>query len=291
MSDRRFQTSSRVSVEDLLRVKRAERPPPEFWAKFERELRQKQLAALVERRSWWHGPVAAFNRFGWLRLPVGAMTVLAVTVVSIRHYSSTDRIRDDSYDVVVGNKLALPPKTSAITAESKPTENVRAVAPSPPVMFREETAPKSREAKRVVSEVPPPPSDAGLVQRVAELDDSAGSPVFESLSGSLATRFRSPGVVDPVLLEATFHPVGFEERSISMLRSHSAAEVLPTAVAATEQRRSRLLADVGFAGTYAAEPSAPEHAKRSVLRHLAEDGWDRSISRLEAEADRFSIRF
>ncbi len=291
MSDRRSQTSSHVSVEDLLHVKRAERPPPEFWAKFESELRQRQLAALVERRSWWHGPVAAFNRFGWLRLPVGAMAVLAVTVVSIRHYSSTDRMRDDSYGVVVGNKLALLSKTSGISAESKPTENVRAVAPSQPVMLREETVPKSRDANRVVSEVLPPPQDAGLIQQVAELDDSAGSPVFEPLAESLATRFRSPGVVDPVLLEATVHPVGFEERSISMLRSHSAAEVLPTAVAATEQRRSRLLADLGFAGTYAAEPSAPEHAKRSVIRHLAEDGWDRSISRLEAEADRFSIRF
>jgi hypothetical protein len=171
-------------------------------------------------------------------------------------------------------------------------EVVRAPSPAQPVVFREETVPKSRDANRVVPEVLPPPSqDAGLIQRVAELADSAGSPVFEPLAGSLATRFRSPGVADPVLLEATFHPVGFEERSISMLRSHSAAEVLPTAVAATEQRRSRLLADLGFAGTYAAEPSAPEHAKRSVIRHLAEDGWDRSISRLEAEADRFSIRF
>jgi hypothetical protein len=277
-------------VEDLLHVKRAERPPPEFWAKFESELRQRQLAALVERRSWWHAPVAAFNRFGWLRLPVGAMTVLAVTVVSIRHYSSTDRIRDDSYGVMVGNRPALLPKPSVNVAESKPTEIVRAPSPAQPVVSGAEAAPKSREANRVVSEVPPP-QDAGLIQRVAELDDSAGSPVFEPLAGSLATRFRSPGVVDPVLLEATFHPVGFEERSISTLRSHSAAEVLPTAVAATEQRRSRLLADLGFAGTYAAEPSAPEHAKRSVLRHLAEDGWDRSISRLEAEADRFSIRF
>ena len=36
-----------VSLEDLLRLKRAERPAPEFWVQFERELRAKQLAALV----------------------------------------------------------------------------------------------------------------------------------------------------------------------------------------------------------------------------------------------------
>jgi len=50
MSDHRFNPPSRVTLEDLLCLKRAERPPPEFWSEFERELRQKQLAALVERR-------------------------------------------------------------------------------------------------------------------------------------------------------------------------------------------------------------------------------------------------
>ena len=44
-----------VSVEDLLRLKRAERPPDSFWADFDRQLRAKQLAALVEKRPWWQG--------------------------------------------------------------------------------------------------------------------------------------------------------------------------------------------------------------------------------------------
>jgi hypothetical protein len=52
-----------------------------------------------------------------------------------------------------------------------------------------------------------------------------------------------------------------------------------------------LLAALGTAFAYSPEPSAPEHAKRSVIRYLAEDGWDRSISRLEAGGDRLSIRF
>ena len=32
-----------VTLEDLLRVKRAEQPPAEFWAEFERGMRTKQL--------------------------------------------------------------------------------------------------------------------------------------------------------------------------------------------------------------------------------------------------------
>jgi hypothetical protein len=67
--------------------------------------------------------------------------------------------------------------------------------------------------------------------------------------------------------------------------------MLPTAVAVTEQRRSRLLAALVSDGTYAPEPSAPEHVRRNVIRRLAEDGWDRSMSRLQAEADHLSIRF
>ena len=42
-----------VSLEDLLRLKRAERPPAEFWQDFDRQLRAKQLAALVQSRPWW----------------------------------------------------------------------------------------------------------------------------------------------------------------------------------------------------------------------------------------------
>ena len=32
-----------IVIEDLLRLKRAERPPAEFWSTFDRELRAKQL--------------------------------------------------------------------------------------------------------------------------------------------------------------------------------------------------------------------------------------------------------
>ena len=42
-----------VTVETLLRLKRLEQPPAEFWTEFETQLRAKQLAAIVEKRPWW----------------------------------------------------------------------------------------------------------------------------------------------------------------------------------------------------------------------------------------------
>jgi hypothetical protein len=111
------------------------------------------------------------------------------------------------------------------------------------------------------------------------------------LAESVGIQLHSPGGIDTVLVEAAARPAGFEDRSISTLRPRRAAEVLPTAVAVTEQRRSRLLAALGSVGVYAPEPSAPEHVKRSVIRYLVEDGWDRSMSRLHADADHLSFRF
>lgn len=68
-----------VTVEDLLRLKRAERPPEAFWADFDRGLRAKQLAALLPRRPWWQR--WAESRFwpawGRLALPLGAAGLIA----------------------------------------------------------------------------------------------------------------------------------------------------------------------------------------------------------------------
>jgi hypothetical protein len=66
------------TLEELLRLKRAERPAEEFWARFEAELRAKQLAALVEKPSW---PALVRARLMRLVLPLSAAAVAAVAVI------------------------------------------------------------------------------------------------------------------------------------------------------------------------------------------------------------------
>jgi len=80
--------SEKVTIEDLLRVKRAERPSPEFWAHFEKDLRAKQLAAIIEKRPWWHAlhlPQAArvVARF---QVPAGAAAIFALSFVVVNQY-------------------------------------------------------------------------------------------------------------------------------------------------------------------------------------------------------------
>ena len=78
-----------VGLDDLLRLKRAERPAAEFWPQFERELRAKQLSALVVRRPWWRTlPSQALAGLARYHLPIGATAVLALTFMSVREYQA-----------------------------------------------------------------------------------------------------------------------------------------------------------------------------------------------------------
>lgn len=43
----------KIQVEDLLRMKRAERPDPAFWERFDRELHERMLQTLVKKEPWY----------------------------------------------------------------------------------------------------------------------------------------------------------------------------------------------------------------------------------------------
>src|SRR5258708_16261428 len=99
-----------VTVEDLLRLKRAERPAAEFWTNFERELRQKQLIALLEKRPWWQELPQILARRAYL--PVGATAILAFTLVSLKYYAPAPLpatpVTTTNPSVAVDHSVALP---------------------------------------------------------------------------------------------------------------------------------------------------------------------------------------
>ncbi len=289
MSGRLAKAPSRVTVEDLLHLKRAERPRPEFWAGFEAELRTKQLAALVERKPWWNDLSVIAGRFGWLRLPVGATAALALTLISVHQYTQPDV----QPSVVLRKRTVARAAVPAMSAPSRPVEVARVTGSAPATVGEERMIPKAptssrampeaaQEASREIAALPSP--ESGF--------DAVGIPMGQaSLADSFAIQLAPTMMVESALIDPVGRQISFEDRSMSTPVLRRTAEVLPTVVAVTEQRCARLLAALGSAGTYAPEPSAPEHAKRSVIRYLAEDGWDRSMSRLQADADRLSIRF
>jgi hypothetical protein len=78
-------TEHKVTLEDLLKLKRAERPPAEFWATFEAELRAKQLAAIVVHRPWWNRASRLFAPFYRHSVSLGAVAALALAWVGVRY--------------------------------------------------------------------------------------------------------------------------------------------------------------------------------------------------------------
>jgi len=99
-----------ITVEDLLRLKRAERPADSFWQQFDRELRAKQLAALVTKRPWWQRLPRFSPRLAQYRFPLGAAAAVAVTFVSVRNYSGDISVPDSASNPVAhtSSEVAFP---------------------------------------------------------------------------------------------------------------------------------------------------------------------------------------
>ena len=71
-------TKIKITLEEVLRLKRREKPSAEFWEQFDRELRRKTLRALVDEKPWHQKYLTpVFGRLA-IALPLAAATVLAL---------------------------------------------------------------------------------------------------------------------------------------------------------------------------------------------------------------------
>jgi hypothetical protein len=203
-----------VTIEDLLKLKRLERPSANFWTEFERELRAKQLAAIVENRPWWHRlsrPAIFLSR---QHIPIGAMAVLALTWVSVRQFdanptrgSASARLGEE-FETASALPSASAPVASRALTRSTATSASSAVAayPSSSTAALEAGA----EAGSGVSGVRPlslpreeAESDSGAEEAYVSSDAVPSSPVMGSLvpvSGSHLT--PAPAAASSVAMSA-----------------------------------------------------------------------------------------
>lgn len=176
-----------VTLEDLLRLKRAERPAPEFWEQFDRELRAKQLAALVRKRPWWRELPRAFVGLTRYRLPVGAAAVLAVTFVTVRDFSTTP----DDLDEV---ERVSPTATAVRVAAPEVTPRVELQVPAETYLAGTDTHSAIEavnvadavaiESNATAVSVPVIPLLVGAVESTAA--DDRDSPSARSIAANLA---------------------------------------------------------------------------------------------------------
>lgn len=264
-------STSKVTVEDLLRLKRAERPDAEFWSKFEVELRQKQLAALVERRPWWQSIPLLLNRRVYL--PVGATAALAFTLVSLRYAqtqvenvapvesaretAAASQIAEPRHDMVASVESAQPRVANSAVMDDAPRA-VAEVQLSDKLPAQSEllpwSAPRSEET----------PSARSIAANLARLEESE-----PDLARALLNRLAATAVEVEDVASRTTELAG---------------------VAAVSSRRSRLLAAMADR-QFTPDPSAPEVVRERLARRLGDADYGNGWTRVGLKADRVSLKF
>ena len=274
-----FPHLSPVTIEDLLRLKRAERTSPEFWTRFESELRQKQLAALIERRPWWQTFPQVFAK-PRMFMPVGATAILVLTLVSVKFYSPDQVARV----LPLRSGQVSPPAQLASTLVSLPSvDQVMATNTLTSVI-------DSDPYQGVVVDATVPLSDH-LPEHAAELTPwSASLPVQSPTARLFATNPSQTERIESQLAQSLTNrsvPAAYNRTQ----RSGGAVAELAS-VSALSSKRSRLLAQ--FNGRqFSPEPQAPAIVRERLTRHLAETdtNYSEHFTRVGLKGDQVSLRF
>ena len=107
MADTNNSHEKEVKVEDLLRLKRAERPGEVFWNTFDRELHQRMLQTLVKKDPWYvqvlrgvSGRIAQTAAVGAAAVFLALMVMRPALVDSTRANGAYSALQKDASDLV-----------------------------------------------------------------------------------------------------------------------------------------------------------------------------------------------
>jgi len=263
-----------VTVEDLLRFKRMEQPPQEFWIEFERELRAKQLAAIVEPRPWWAPFIRLGAKYSHFQLPVGAAAILVLSVITVREYrsshigsayvspTSVEEVSLASSDPVSGESLSAAYETSGVLAVA------------------DHLIPEESETSLPASQMPSTTTVARSVSTSTIAIEREPSPSAKYI----ATNLAAAQAADPRLLDEVF---GSSMRQVP--DRDSMRDPLTQVNAPGESRRARLLASALPVNAGVGEVTVGTSDR--VARHLTEERLYDTISRVGLKADRVAIKF
>ncbi len=258
---------SKIVLEDLLKIKRSERPSADFWEGFERELRSKQLAALVRpARPWW-GVLVGRKMLLRAYTPIGAAAAVALSFV----FTGNERPQNvaSAHPVVpVLVKPAVRPSEAAATSETIPQEALVA---------------RANQADGVTTAAL---GAAGYVENTGPGQPAGLSAVSGELMQVGGETFRAAG-------QALAQIVGLVGGGSESLADGSDEIVEPLAQVATprDSRRARLLAYSVAYDPHAAGSQDVARSRDRIARRITDDSVYDSISRLGVSGDRVSIKF
>jgi len=297
--------AGKPTLEELLRLKRAERPDAAFWEDFERGLRQKQLAAIIEPKPWWLGFVLAGRRIAPIGLPLSAAAAAALAFVALRDQPALapdagpgDALRSPAELVAhieIPDSAALPPSSVPSVPEAA---RLAGIEPSPVLAQAPARSDEPAAFPAIVPDVPagallasaPAVDPAGesvlipVVDALLELGSASISPTASerTITENLAAlRLETPELVANASSLALDAPDGPIEDSLEPALK----------MEVRNPRHARVLlamADNPSAETPGRLPSLRERYAHGLDR---EDSLSGSASRLGVGGDRFSVSF
>lgn len=269
-------TRPQVTVEDLLRLKRAERPPSGFWNDFEREMRVKQLAAIVEPRPWWAPLIRIHARFARYQMPVGATAILALTLVTVREYRLPEAEASFVPTAPVARLDAMPGPAVELPGQARADD----IAATPVVALADDDA-----AERRAESFPD-----GLAQRLPMLGGAEAMVAVDSPSArSIAANLAAVKASEPELARFLDHLAGLESRS--ELNRNPAVDPLVNMQSPSDARRARVLSTaLPNAATGSSDISERRYQPR-LARDLTDERLYERVSRIDLEGKRLAINF
>ena len=300
---------SQVSLEDILRLKRSERPSPEFWSRFEQELRAKQLAAIVEKRPWWltlHLPVVA-RSLSRLQVPMGAAAVLALSFVVVREYrpdSSTFNVATPSPAiqpvVVASPALSNAVAGSAVGSATAINTIARNGASAHVGIVSATTSASGRvsaEAADLPTAEPAAVGPGGLMAMIPWAPQAVAAPqTGESLALGELSQVHFSSAVNPgrdhdfegrVEVQPVVMPVA---RNADMAIASTVP--MPPAASPREVRRNHILSSLAGADNASdADPTRLVQVREVLASALDDDRIYDSVRRLGMGGDRLTLKF
>jgi len=269
-----------VTLEELIRVKRAERPPPEFWAQFDREMRTKQLAAIVEPKPWWAPFIRVGARVSHHQVPIGAAAVLLLSFVSIREYRTAE-----FRPVIVPEVNRSAGEAESVAEAVTTVQSAVQTNLSPGSAASVKTEPVSTPAQPVATTTHNAAVQPGTVAHVIPLMDRAPAAIEPTPSARYITaNLAAVQAADPTIIDDVFGSSVHVKEVREPMRD-PLAQINPS----SESRRSRLLTTALPAVANSTDVSVGTSAR--VARRLTEERLYDSISRVGVRGDRVAIKF
>lgn len=255
-------SDSKVTIEELLRLKRAERPTPEFWSNFERELRQKQLTALVEKRRWWHGFSGLLARRVYL--PAGAAAAVAFTLVAVRYHAPAQLVQTEAGEAsqlaAAAQAIEMLPATVVESFESRREQP--AIVTQRVAALEENRIPAAATAMTTVRDEISP-SARSIAANLARLEQSEPDLLHSVMGNRLSTPARVQSAM--ARLESESEPANDSAPRYRLIARYADRALSPV-------------------------PSAPAPVRERLARRLGDDLVD-DVSRFGVGGNRVSLKF